>query len=71
MFDLDSDSKALYEDSSVINRSHADYVYDNIPDYGFEADIEIEAKAKDLALLRYVANEGVVTEELKFEFEKV
>jgi hypothetical protein len=44
-------------------------VYDNIPDYGFEADVEIEAKAKDLALLRYFANEGVVTEELKFEFE--
>jgi UV DNA damage endonuclease len=64
-----SSSKALYEDSSVINRSHADYVYDVIPEYGFEADIEIEAKAKDLALLRYVANEGVVTEELKFEFE--
>ena len=66
-----SSSKALYEDSSVINRSHADYVYDNIPDYRFEADVEIEAKAKDLALLRYVANEGVVTEELKFEFEIV
>jgi UV DNA damage endonuclease len=64
-----SSSKALYEDSSVINRSHADYVYDNIPDYGFDADVEIEAKAKDLALLRYLANEGVVTEELKFEFE--
>jgi UV DNA damage endonuclease len=64
-----SSSKALYEDSSVINRSHADYVYDNIPDYGFDADVEIEAKAKDLALLRYIANEGVVTEELKFEFE--
>jgi UV DNA damage endonuclease len=64
-----SSSKALYEDASVINRSHADYVYDNIPDYGFDADVEIEAKAKDLALLRYVSNEGVVTEELKFEFE--
>jgi len=64
-----SSSKALYEDSSVINRSHADYVYDTIPDYGFDADVEIEAKAKDLALLRYLANEGVVTEELKFEFE--
>jgi UV DNA damage endonuclease len=66
-----SSSKALYEDASVINRSHADYVYDSIPDYGFDADVEIEAKAKDLALLRYVANEGLVTEELKFEFEKI
>ena len=66
-----SSSKALYEDSSVINRSHADYVYDTIPDYGFDADIEVEAKAKDLAVLRYRASEGIVTEELKFEFEKV
>ena len=66
-----SSSKALYEDASVINRSHADYVYDTIPDYGFEADVEIEAKAKDLAFLRYSANEGLVTEELKFEFEKI
>lgn len=65
-----SSSKALYEDSSVINRSHADYVYDTIPDYGFDADIEVEAKAKDLAVLRYRASEGIVTEELKFEFEK-
>ncbi len=66
-----SSSKALYEDSSVINRSHADYVYEVIPDYGFEVDIEVEAKAKDLAVLRYHAGEGIVTEELKFEFEKV
>lgn len=65
-----SSSKALYEDSTVINRSHADYVYDTIPDYGFDADVEIEAKAKDLALLRYITQDGIVTEELKFEFEK-
>jgi UV DNA damage endonuclease len=64
-----SSSKALYEDSSVINRSHADYVYDTIPNYGFEADVEIEAKAKDLALLKYRLGEGIFTEELKFEFE--
>ena len=64
-----SSSKALYEDSSVINRSHADYVYDTIPDYGFDADVEVEAKAKDLAVLRYRAGEGIVSESLKFEFE--
>jgi UV DNA damage endonuclease len=64
-----SSPKALYEDSSVINRSHADYVYDSIPDYGFDADVEVEAKAKDLAVLRYRAGEGIVFESLKFEFE--
>lgn len=64
-----SSSKALYEDSSVINRSHADYIYEIIPDYGIEADVEIEAKAKDLAVLRYLSGEGIVNEGLKFEFE--
>lgn len=48
-----SSSKALYEDATVINRSHADYIYDYIPDYGQDADVEVEAKAKDLALLKY------------------
>lgn len=65
-----SSSKALHEDSSVINRSHADYVYDTIPDYGFDADIEIEAKAKDLALLRYVYDGHTINESILFEFEK-
>jgi len=65
-----SSSKALYEDSTVINRSHADYVYETIPDYGFEVDVEVEAKAKDLAVLRYLAGEGIVEEELKFQFEE-
>lgn len=64
-----SSSKALYEDSTVINRSHADYVYEVIPDYGFEVDVEVEAKAKDLAVLRYLKGEGIVSEELKFSFE--
>jgi UV DNA damage endonuclease len=66
-----SSSKALYEDSTVINRSHADYVYEKIPNYGFDADVEIEAKAKDLALLKYRLGENIFTEELKFEFEKI
>jgi UV DNA damage endonuclease len=65
-----SSSKALYEDSKAINRSHADYIYETIPDYGFEVDIEVEAKAKDLAVFRYLSGEGIVNEELKFEFEK-
>ena len=35
-------------------RAHADYVYEPIEDYGMELDIEIEAKAKDLAVQKYV-----------------
>lgn len=63
-----SSSKALYEDSTVINRSHADYVYEDIPSYGIEADVEIEAKAKDLALLQYRDNSVQFTPKL-FQFE--
>jgi UV DNA damage endonuclease len=48
-----SSSKAIHEDSSVIGRSHADYIYEPIPYYGFLADVELEAKAKDLALIKY------------------
>lgn len=48
-----SSSKALHEDAAVINRSHADYIYDYIHDYGLDADVEVEAKAKDLAVLKY------------------
>lgn len=66
-----SSSKALYEDSSVINRSHADYIYDTIHDYGIDADVEIEAKAKDLALLQYVSTDGDMDEPILFEFEKI
>jgi len=51
-----SSSKKIYEDASSIQRAHADYIYEEIPDFGldFEADIEIEAKAKELAVLQYL-----------------
>jgi UV DNA damage endonuclease len=54
-----SSSKRLHEDSSVIERSHADYLYDTIPPIGALFDIEVEAKAKDLAVLKYL-NENEV-----------
>ena len=48
-----SSSKKLNEDTSVIERSHADYLYDIIPEIGNIFDIELEAKAKELALFKY------------------
>ena len=50
-----SSSRKINEDVETKSpRSHADYIYERIPDIGQMFDIEVEAKAKDLALLQYV-----------------
>ncbi len=49
-----SSCKKLYEDSTVVNRAHADYIYEKIESYGLGIDVDIEAKAKELALINYV-----------------
>lgn len=48
-----SSSKQINESSLAIKRAHADFIYEVIPHFGLSCDIEIEAKAKDLALLKY------------------
>ena len=48
-----SSAKKLHEDSTVIIRAHADYLYERIETYGMELDIELEVKAKELALIKY------------------
>lgn len=48
-----SSAKKLHEDASSIIRAHADYIYEHIETYGMDLDIELEAKAKELALLNY------------------
>jgi len=47
-----SSSKQL-EDSKAKNTAHADYIYESIQTFGEDFDIEIEAKAKDLAVIKY------------------
>lgn len=47
-----SSSKCI-EDSNSTPTAHADFIYDEILTFNMEFDIEIEAKKKDLALLRY------------------
>jgi len=42
-----------YNDLKIKANSHSDYIYNQINDYGLDIDIMIEAKAKELALLRY------------------
>ena len=57
-----SSCKKTFEDPSVIARSHADYIYEKINTYGQTVDIEIEAKAKDLAVLKYRENHELLLE---------
>jgi len=50
-----SSCKTIHEDASQTNkRAHADYIYEHINDYGLDLDVEIEAKAKELATQRYL-----------------
>ena len=53
-----SSCKKTFEDPTVIARSHADYVYERINEYGMTFDCEVEAKAKDLAVLQYRAQQS-------------
>jgi UV DNA damage endonuclease len=48
-----SSSRKLHEDESAKKLAHADYVYEEIKTYGHTFDITLEAKAKDLAVLKY------------------
>ena len=49
-----SESKAVHESNDKINpRAHSDYVHNFINTYGMQIDVMIEAKAKELALLKY------------------
>ena len=49
-----------YEDPKIRPQAHSDYVLDYIDTYGNEVDIMVEAKAKELAVLRYqeIHNDG-------------
>jgi hypothetical protein len=44
----------MYEDSSSKYLAHTDWIYKEIPTYGFDFSIELEVKMKDLALLKYI-----------------
>jgi UV DNA damage endonuclease len=71
-----SSCKKTFEDPGVIARSHADYIYERINDYSHSIDIELEAKAKDFALICYLRNDLPLLENyLQFDdtraFEKV
>lgn len=48
-----SSSRKQYEDPTCKREAHADYVYEPINTYGKEIDIILEAKMKELSILKY------------------
>lgn len=64
-----SSCKKTFEDFSSKSQAHADFVYEKINDYGISLDIEVEAKMKDLAVLKYIQNKETLLENY-VHFEK-
>ena len=48
------------KDDKIRPQAHSDYVYDYIDTYGNEVDIMVEAKAKELAVLKYKEVHGIL-----------
>lgn len=48
-----SSCRKTFEDNTCKAQAHADFIYEKINDYGYAVDIEVEAKAKDFAVLKY------------------
>jgi len=51
-----SSAKRVYEDKTCKIVKHADYIYDHINDYGLDIDVVVEAKAKELAIIKYAVD---------------
>ena len=47
-----SSSKKI-EDDTKLKTAHADFIYEKIETFGLEFDTEIEAKSKDLSVIKY------------------
>ena len=55
-----SESRSIEQlDEKIKPQAHSDYVYDYIDTYGNDVDIMIEAKAKELAVKRYMEKHGI------------
>ena len=54
-----SESRSLEKnDSKIKPQSHSDYIYEYINTYGENVDIMVEAKHKELAVLKYIELHG-------------
>ncbi len=64
-----SSCKRTFEEPGQKPQAHADYIYEEIRDYGLEIDIEIESKAKEQAVVRYRRETGtLLSEYLNFDY---
>ena len=63
-----SESAAQKEGADKKENAHSDYVYDKIKDYGKDFDVVIEAKAKELALLKYRSIHNITPSSLLSSF---
>jgi len=57
-----SSSRKTMESPDQKAQAHADFLYEKIKTYGLSIDIEIEAKAKEQALLKYLIEEDSLLE---------
>jgi UV DNA damage endonuclease len=53
-----SSCRRTFENPECKTQAHADYIYEKINDYGYAIDIEVEAKAKELAIIKYRETES-------------
>ena len=63
-----SSCRRTFEDPNCKAQAHADMVYEKINDYGHAVDIEVEAKAKEVAVLKYLdENTSLLEKYLPFD----
>ena len=60
-----SSCRKTFEDPECKAQAHADWLYEKIRTYGEAVDIELEAKAKNQALLKYLEQEDELLESYK------
>jgi len=58
-----SESKSIEENNSKIKpQAHSDFIYNKIETYNLGVDVMVEAKMKDLCLLRYLKGQNLLHE---------
>lgn len=56
-----ADSRRAYESRLAADISHADYLYNPIPEFKIDVDVMVEAQAKEKAVLKYIRDFHIIT----------